>query len=237
MPKKENQTSPADDSPQPQQRNRSREALANRRRRTQMRRHQIFAGALQCFQTRGYHETTLNDIAKTAGISSGLIYQYFADKRDVLFQVILDIVEAYRREIPLATMGIEHPLKRLWAGAEAYFRVVDSNIDGTLLAYRETKLLDRGQIDILKSQEIQTNDIILQHLKDCVEAGYCKDENQELMIYMMLTSAHMWALKNWRLKNITTHGEYFKFTMQRILVSSLTPEGLKHARTLGLVPG
>jgi len=45
--------------------------------------------------------------AALAGISSGLVYQYVREKDDVLLLVILDVVEAYAREIPTALEGLD----------------------------------------------------------------------------------------------------------------------------------
>jgi len=47
----------------------------------------------------------MRDIARRAGISVGLIYQYVADKEDLLLLAILEIVDSYKREIPKAIMG------------------------------------------------------------------------------------------------------------------------------------
>ena len=49
-------------------------ALVERRRR------QIVAAAIALFGKRGYHASTIRDIAAQAGVSVGLIYQYFGDK-------------------------------------------------------------------------------------------------------------------------------------------------------------
>jgi len=53
------------------------------------RRLQILEGALQVFSTRGYTDTSIKDIAVSAGISSpALIYHYFKNKEDLLRAVI-----------------------------------------------------------------------------------------------------------------------------------------------------
>lgn len=49
------------------------------------RRKQILDVAYTLFYKNGYSNTTVTDIAKTAGISKGLIYRYFNTKEDILF--------------------------------------------------------------------------------------------------------------------------------------------------------
>ena len=58
------------------------------------RRAQIVAGAVQLFSKQGYYKTTVQDVAKWAGVSPGLIYQYVRDKEDLLLLSILDVLES-----------------------------------------------------------------------------------------------------------------------------------------------
>jgi len=44
--------------------------------------------ALEHFANHGYHHSSINQIAKQAGISKGLIYNYFESKEDLLTEII-----------------------------------------------------------------------------------------------------------------------------------------------------
>lgn len=44
--------------------------------------------ALMLFATKGYRETSIADIAKTAGISVGNVYRYFKSKKEILDEII-----------------------------------------------------------------------------------------------------------------------------------------------------
>ena len=44
----------------------------------------ILEAALSLFSTKGYHETTVPDIVKAAGVGHGTFYEYFSSRRDVL---------------------------------------------------------------------------------------------------------------------------------------------------------
>jgi len=45
--------------------------------------------ALEHFAKEGYHNTTINHIARHAGISKGLMYNYFISKESLLFEIIM----------------------------------------------------------------------------------------------------------------------------------------------------
>lgn len=51
---------------------------------------QILDAALSLFAKNGVHKTSINQIAKTAKISNGLMYNYFEGKEDLLKQIILN---------------------------------------------------------------------------------------------------------------------------------------------------
>lgn len=48
----------------------------------------IIRAAYELFSENGYYSTVTSDIAKRAGVSTGIVYGYFSDKRDILFYVL-----------------------------------------------------------------------------------------------------------------------------------------------------
>lgn len=45
--------------------------------------------AMACFAENGFHGTSISSIAKKAGISTGLTYNYFSSKEDLLTAIYL----------------------------------------------------------------------------------------------------------------------------------------------------
>lgn len=54
------------------------------------------------FAEKGYYGTNTAEIAKRAGVSIGIVYGYFADKRDIL----LNVLDLYLQKISEPIMGI-----------------------------------------------------------------------------------------------------------------------------------
>ncbi|MBM4255670.1 MAG: TetR/AcrR family transcriptional regulator [Deltaproteobacteria bacterium] len=63
-------------------------------RRPTERPEEISAAALRVFTRRGLHQTTLDDVAKEAGISKGTIYLYFKNKEDLFIATAQQVVPA-----------------------------------------------------------------------------------------------------------------------------------------------
>ncbi|WP_312832070.1 TetR/AcrR family transcriptional regulator [Sedimentibacter saalensis] len=59
----------------------------------EVRRREILVAARELFVSRGYEQTSVNDILKVVDIAKGTFYYYFSSKEEVLEAIILDIVE------------------------------------------------------------------------------------------------------------------------------------------------
>lgn len=56
-------------------------------------RQEIIETAFDCFADAGYHATGIADIAQRLGIGHGTFYRYFENKRDIVEQVITDLLD------------------------------------------------------------------------------------------------------------------------------------------------
>lgn len=67
-------------------------------------RHEIMKAAERLFTNRRFHEITMADIARAAGVGKGTIYEHFQDKNDLFFQVTTsgfdDLCELLHRRVP-----------------------------------------------------------------------------------------------------------------------------------------
>jgi AcrR family transcriptional regulator len=59
----------------------------------EVRKQEILMVARELFVTKGYEQTSVNDILKIVDIAKGTFYYYFNSKEEVLAAIILDIVE------------------------------------------------------------------------------------------------------------------------------------------------
>ena len=63
------------------------ERRSNQERREQST-EQVLAAALKQFVTRGYHSTSIDDIARAAGLTKGAVYFYFKGKSALLLELL-----------------------------------------------------------------------------------------------------------------------------------------------------
>ncbi|MFL9584145.1 TetR/AcrR family transcriptional regulator [Stenotrophomonas sp. AB1(2024)] len=67
--------------------------------RAEAQRNRILDAAQCCFVASGFHAASVNDIAVEAGISQGLMYRYFANKRAMILALIERQLRADQRSI------------------------------------------------------------------------------------------------------------------------------------------
>jgi AcrR family transcriptional regulator len=185
--------------------------------------------AVKLFSEQGYYSTTIQQIAREAGISVGLVYQYFREKDDLLFLSLKDVLETYEREIPRALEGVVHPLERLRRALHAYCRVIDRLREATILTYRSTKSLRPERRRYIMEGETRTNRLLEACLRECVKGGYLEPVNAPLLVYQYVLFAHAWALKSWALRRYTLEA-YVREGLKLLVDPFLTPKGRRASR-------
>jgi len=60
---------------------------------TEQRRAEILASALQLFSSKGFHDTTMEEVANAAGVAKGTIYLYFQSKEHLLLALKRDFMQ------------------------------------------------------------------------------------------------------------------------------------------------
>ena len=189
------------------------------------RRAQVLRAAVKLFSEKGYYITTIQQIAREAGVSIGLIYQYFGDKDDILFLTLKQVLETYEKEIPLRLEGIEHPVERLCMAIWAYCMIVDRLREATVLAYRSTKSLRTDRRALIKDDEIKTNRILEGCLRACIAGGYLRRVNEHLLVYQYVMFCHAWALKNWAFQGKMSASKYVDEGIKLLVEPFLTAKG------------
>lgn len=180
-----------------------------RQARVARRRAQVLAAAARIMYDTGYHGMSMQAVADQAGMSVGLIYQYFGGKEEVLEAVIVEILEGFRVGVPAAMDAAgDDPEERLRAGFAALCEVIDSRREATLLAYRESQTLSpEGRATLFRMEE-ETIEPFREAVREGIAGGRFRAVSPELIAHNLKMAAHAWALKHWTLARHHTLAEY-----------------------------
>ncbi|MGE3326101.1 MAG: TetR/AcrR family transcriptional regulator, partial [Acidimicrobiia bacterium] len=67
------------------------------------RRDQLLRVALTMFSSKGFHSTSMNDVAEAAGVTKPVLYQHFASKRQLFKELLADEGDRLRNAIATET--------------------------------------------------------------------------------------------------------------------------------------
>jgi AcrR family transcriptional regulator len=133
---------------------------------------QVRAAALRLFKEKGYHATSMRDIAEEVGINKGSLYSYIRSKEDLLIPVferamgvLLAQIETIATDVSLA------PTERLKRAIHAHVTAVADNLDVLTVYLSEWRQLAAESLTTVRAQRERYAGLFLQILQDGVQAG------------------------------------------------------------------
>lgn len=165
--------------------------LPRRRLSAAERRERILAAAEEVFAQRGYHGSSLDDIAKASGTSKALIYEHFESKRELHETLVTEHAsELARRFAANAATGMVGE-QRLRAGVDVFFAWVEERREAWRALFRDAADPELAPlIDRLQGQATRA-------IVALVPAGGTGVDEQQIEMYAQLTSGACQALANW----------------------------------------
>jgi len=195
----------------------------NNKELVKTRREQIVHSAIKLFVKKGFHKTTLEDLAKDLGVSHGSIYKYVSSKEDILHLIheyLAEKIEEYRENAFGEIKDKTNPLEKLRQVIEKRFDLVSDFSDAVLVMYRESHILSKDFLKMVLNKERE----YLSEIEDILEEGNAqkklKDCNPRIVSNLISIMVDAWALKAWDLRKNTSRQE------MESIVTDLVIDGL-----------
>jgi TetR/AcrR family transcriptional regulator len=122
------------------------------REKRDRRRKEILHAALRAFREKGYHGTTLDDIAERFGVRKTALYYYFPDKEAILYACHQESLAELDR-ILAGTRALETAGARLAYVIREHVRVMTETLEGSPLAFEVTALSPERQRDVIAGRD------------------------------------------------------------------------------------
>ena len=141
---------------------------------------------MNVFADRGFHQSTVSQIAKSAGVADGTIYLYFKNKEDILVQIFnyktKQIFERFREDVDRADNPVEK-LRHLIRRHLQEFQQ-DRNLAAVYLA--ETRQINRAMENQIKIMSKMYFDLVGEILEQGQQGGNFRKE-----LYLGLVKRHI----------------------------------------------
>jgi AcrR family transcriptional regulator len=155
------------------------------------RRSAILRCAMEAFATRGYHGTSIDDIASAAGISKALIYEHFPSKQALHAEVISVQADALFARMAQAADAALAPDERLRGGIDAFLGFVECNREAWRALFRDAADPHLGEV-VDRLQRRATDAIA-----EMMVPGAAAPLHDEVEIVAQMLSGAVQALANW----------------------------------------
>lgn len=93
---------------------------------TAERKDQIVRATVECITKHGYHNFSMQDVARTAGVSKGIIHYYFLNKDDLMMSVLDRVAGDIEKVLGKEMQAIKDPVEKLRIFVNVSFDVVKS---------------------------------------------------------------------------------------------------------------
>jgi len=161
------------------------------------RRTQILRVATTLFREKGYHRTSLDDIADQVGFTKPAIYYYFDSKEELLFAIVDGVVSSALERVQRIAAQDLSPLDRMNAILVENTRVVLENIDANTAFYNERGLLSPERERMVRDRERAYTTVLRDIYIEGVKAGDLLDIDPNVAISTLL-GATIWVYRWYR---------------------------------------
>ena len=155
--------------------------------------------SVELFVKKGYHQTTVREIAKASGMSMGALYDYISTKEDILFLVCDHIHSTVNNKLKSSFTGEKNSLQYLKDTIKEYYTIIDEIQDYMLLLYQETKSLNKNARKYIFNAELELTIIFENILKQCIREKTISLKNKDtaLVAHNIMVTGQMWAFRRW----------------------------------------
>jgi len=166
------------------------------------RRKQLIAAATRVFIEKGYHQTSIRDLAQATSFSMGNLYDYIRSKEDILYLVHRDMIHnVYRTLFNIREDEFEIHSGELTAiirnAVEKTFRFQDEII----LLYRESGSLSKELLQSILEQETGYITMFKKLLDEGNKKGLTRIEDTYFFANLVVYLISFLALRRWSLKS------------------------------------
>jgi TetR/AcrR family transcriptional regulator len=127
------------------------------REKRRRRRREILQAALRAFRHRGYHATTLADIAAQLDVRSTALYHYFPDKEAILYACHREALEEIEHLLGEALRRDATAPGRLRSIISEHVRVMTATLEGSPLALDTTSLSPSHAAEVIARRDRYEN--------------------------------------------------------------------------------
>ena len=148
--------------------------------------------AARLFAERGYHGTSIGDLAKALGVQKGSLYAHIESKQDLLYETMREGAQAFHAaldEIPEDVKATE----RIRLALRAHLRVVGEQLDVATVFIREWRYLEGERAAEFLAERRRYEERFRALFREGRELGELRTDLDDQAAALLVLSAANWA--------------------------------------------
>ena len=176
-------------------------------RRTVIEEHLLDVAAKR-FASMGYRQTTLEEIARHAGIAKASMYRYFENKQELLAKIFVKVATTFTTSLQPILATALPPEEKLRRAVQHLLRTIGENVSFFTVFYsEEADLPSKLRAEVMKTrQRLAAN--LESILQEGMEHGSFRPLDAKLIVYAIMGMCgwlHKWyRTEEARLEDVTT---------------------------------
>ena len=156
------------------------------------RRSELTRQAARLFAEKGYHGTSVGDLAEALGVQKGSLYAHIASKEDLLYETMREGADAFHAA--LDAIPDDAPAgERIRLALRAHLRVVTERLDLATVFVSEWRYLEGERRDEIVAERRRYEERIRELFREGRELSELRADLDETAAALLLLSAANWA--------------------------------------------
>jgi AcrR family transcriptional regulator len=156
------------------------------------RRHELTRQAARLFAQKGYHGTSIGDLAEAMGVQKGSLYAHISSKQDLLYETMAEGARAFHAG--LDAIPDELPATgKIRLALRSHLRVVADQLDVATVFVQEWRYLEGERREEILAERRRYEERIRAYFREGRDLGALRTDLDEATAALLVLSAANWA--------------------------------------------
>jgi AcrR family transcriptional regulator len=156
------------------------------------RRNELTRQAARLFAEKGYHGTSIGDLAEAMGVQKGSLYAHIQSKADLLWEVARDGAAAFHAALDEVPDDVA-PTEKIRLALRAHLRVVAQQLDVSTVFIREWRYLEGERRNEFVAERRRYEERFRALFREGRELGGLRTDLDDATATLLALSAANWA--------------------------------------------
>jgi TetR/AcrR family transcriptional regulator, cholesterol catabolism regulator len=156
------------------------------------RRSELTREAARLFAERGYHGTSIGDLAKALGVQKASLYAHIESKQDLLYETMRDGATAFHAALDEIPEDLA-PLEKIRLALRGHLRIVAAQLDVATVFVREWRYLEGDRRDEILAERRRYEERFRALFREGRELGELRTDLDDASAALLALSAANWA--------------------------------------------